>query len=79
MDTKHTKYETNPIAALIFTTLLAGLAAAAAEPQTPLTKHQPSTTGLAWLTDLPSAQARAKADKIRPALFSWLGLVPDLC
>ena len=51
----------NPIAGLIFTTLLAGIAAAAAEPQTPLTKHQPSTTGLAWLTDLPSAQARAKA------------------
>ena len=43
----------NPIAALIFTTLLAGIAAAAADPQTPLAAHQSSTTGLTWLTDLP--------------------------
>ena len=58
-----------PIAALIFTTLLAGMAAAAADPQTPLTAHQSSTTGLTWLTDLPSAQARAKAEKKSVLLF----------
>jgi rhodanese-related sulfurtransferase/thioredoxin-related protein len=58
----------NPIAALIFTTLLAGIAAAAADLQTPLTA-QLSKTGLTWLTDLPSAQARAKAEKKSVLLF----------
>ena len=58
----------SPIAALIFTTLLAGMAAVAADPQTPLTA-QPSKTGLTWLTDLPSAQARAKAEKKSVLLF----------
>jgi rhodanese-related sulfurtransferase/thioredoxin-related protein len=64
-----TKMKHRPIAALIFTTLLAGMAAAAADPQTPLTAHQSSTTGLTWLTDLPSAQARAKAEKKSVLLF----------
>jgi rhodanese-related sulfurtransferase/thiol-disulfide isomerase/thioredoxin len=58
----------SPIAALIFTTLLAGMAAVAADPQTPLTA-QPSKTGLTWLTDLPAAQARAKAEKKSVLLF----------
>jgi rhodanese-related sulfurtransferase len=58
----------NPITALIFTTLLAGMAAAAADPQTPLAT-QPSKTGLTWLTDLPSAQAGAKAEKKSVLLF----------
>ena len=58
-----------PITALIFTTLLAGMAAAAAEPQTPLTAHQTPAAGLTWLTDLPSAQARAKAEKKSVLLF----------
>jgi len=57
-----------PIIALIFTTLLAGMAAAAADPQTPLATQSPAT-GLTWLTDLPSAQARAKADKKSVLLF----------
>jgi thiol:disulfide interchange protein len=59
----------SPIPALIFTTLLAGMAAAAAEPQTPLTAHQSSTTGLTWLTNLQSAQTRAKAEKKSVLLF----------
>ena len=58
----------NPITALIFTTLLAGMGAAAADPQTPLAT-QPPATGLNWLTDLPSAQARAKAEKKSVLLF----------
>jgi len=58
-----------PITALIFTTLLAGMAAAAAEPQTPLTAHQTPAAGLTWLTDLPSAQARARAEKKSVLLF----------
>jgi rhodanese-related sulfurtransferase/thioredoxin-related protein len=58
----------SPITALIITTLLAGIATAAADPQTPLTA-QPSTTGLIWLTDLPSAQTRAKAEKKSVLLF----------
>jgi rhodanese-related sulfurtransferase/thioredoxin-related protein len=58
----------NPIAALIFTTLLAGTVAAAADSQTTPTA-QPSTTGLTWLTDVPSAQARAKAEKKSVLLF----------
>ncbi len=57
------------ITALIFTTLLAGMAAAAAEPQTPLTAHQTPAAGLTWLTDLPSAQARARAEKKSVLLF----------
>ena len=56
------------IAALIFTTLLAGMAAAAADPQTPLTA-QPPTTGLTWLTNLPAAQAQARAEKKSVLLF----------
>jgi len=59
----------SPIAAFIFTTLLAGIAAAAADPQTPPAAHQFSATGLTWLTDLPSAQARAKAEKKSVLLF----------
>jgi len=59
----------SPIAALIFTILLAGIAAAAADPQAPLTARQSSTTELTWLTDLPSAQARAKAEKKSVLLF----------
>ena len=59
----------SPIAALIFTILLAGIAAAAAGPQAPLTARQSSTTELTWLTDLPSAQARAKAEKKSVLLF----------
>ncbi len=59
----------NPITALIFTTLLASMAAAAADPQTPVTAQQSSTTGLTWLTDLPSAQARARAEKKSVLLF----------
>jgi rhodanese-related sulfurtransferase/thiol-disulfide isomerase/thioredoxin len=59
----------NPIAALIFTTWLAGMAAVAADPQTSATAHQSPTTGLAWLTDLQSAQARAKAEKKSVLLF----------
>jgi protein disulfide-isomerase len=58
----------NPIAALIFTALLAGMAAAAADPQTPTTTRSPAT-GLIWLTDLPSAQARARAEKKSVLLF----------
>jgi rhodanese-related sulfurtransferase/thioredoxin-related protein len=57
-----------PIAALILSTLLAGMAAAAADPQTPLTA-QPPANGLTWLTDLPSAQARAKTEKKSVLLF----------
>jgi len=58
----------NPIAALIFTALLAGMAAAAADPQIPTTTRSPAT-GLIWLTDLPSAQARARAEKKSVLLF----------
>ena len=58
----------SPIAALIFTTLLTGMAAAAADPQT-LLAAQPPATGLTWLTDLQSAQARAKAEKKSVLLF----------
>ncbi len=58
----------SPIAALFFTTVLAGMAAAAADSQTPLAAHQ-SPTGLTWLTDLPSAQTRAKAEKKSVLLF----------
>jgi rhodanese-related sulfurtransferase/thioredoxin-related protein len=58
----------NPIAALIFTTLLAGMVAAAANSPTPLATQSPAT-GLTWLTDLPSAQARAKAEKKSVLLF----------
>jgi phage shock protein E len=57
------------ITALIFTTLLAGIAAASAGPQTPVAAQQSSTTGLTWLTDLPSAQVRAKAEKKSVLLF----------
>ena len=57
------------IVALIFTTLLAGIAAASADPQTPLAAHQSSTTGLTWLTDLQSAQIRAKAERKSVLLF----------
>ena len=57
------------ITALILSTLLAGMAAAAAGPQTPVTAQQSSTTGLTWLTDLPSAQARARAEKKSVLLF----------
>jgi protein disulfide-isomerase len=59
----------NPIAALIFTALLAGPVAAAADPQTSATAHQFPTAGLTWLTDLPSAQARAKAENKSVLLF----------
>ncbi len=59
----------NPITAFIVTTLLAGMTTAAANPQTPLTAHQSSTAGLTWLTDLPSAQTRAKAEKKSVLLF----------
>ena len=59
----------SPIAALIFTTLLAGIAAVSAGPQTPVTAQQSPATGLTWLTDLPSAQTRAKADKKSVLLF----------
>ncbi len=61
----------NPITALILTTLLAGMAATAADPQTPLTPltAQSPATGLTWLTDLPSAQARARAEKKSVLLF----------
>lgn len=58
-----------PIAAFIFTTWLAGIAAASAGSQTPADAHQSSTTKLTWLTDLPSAQARAKAEKKSVLLF----------
>ncbi|MGB7749352.1 MAG: rhodanese-like domain-containing protein [Verrucomicrobiia bacterium] len=60
-----------PITTFIFTTLLAGMAATAADPQTPLTPlpAQSPATGLTWLTDLPSAQARAKAEKKSVLLF----------
>jgi rhodanese-related sulfurtransferase/thioredoxin-related protein len=58
----------NPITALIFTTFLAGLAAATADSQTPTTTRSPAT-GLTWLTDLPSAQARARAEKKSVLLF----------
>jgi rhodanese-related sulfurtransferase/thioredoxin-related protein len=58
----------NPIAALIFTILLAGMVAAAANSPTPLATQSPAT-GLTWLTDLPSAQARAKAEKKSVLLF----------
>ncbi len=57
-----------PITALIFTTLLAGIAAAAADPQTPLATQLP-TAGPTWLTDLPAAQARARAEKKSVLLF----------
>jgi rhodanese-related sulfurtransferase/thioredoxin-related protein len=57
------------IVALIFTTLLAGIAAASADPQTPLAAHQSSPTGLTWLTDLQSAQIRAKAERKSVLLF----------
>jgi rhodanese-related sulfurtransferase len=58
----------HPITALIFTTLLAGMAAAAADPQTPLIAQSPAT-GLTWLTDLPSAQTQARAEKKSVLLF----------
>ena len=58
----------NSITALIFTTLLAGIAAAAADPQTPLATQLP-TAGPTWLTDLPAAQARARAEKKSVLLF----------
>ena len=58
----------NPIAALILTTLLAGITAVAADSPTPLVTQSPAT-GLNWLTDLPSAQARAKAEKKSVLLF----------
>ena len=58
----------NPIAALIFTTLLAAITAVGADSPTPLATQSP-TTGLTWLTDLPSAQARAKAEKKSVLLF----------
>ncbi len=44
------------------------MAAAAADPQTPLATQSPAA-GLTWLTDLPSAQARAKAEKKSVLLF----------
>ena len=59
----------SPIAAFFFTTLLAGIVAAFAGPQTPVTAQQPSATGLIWLTGLPSAQARARAEKKSVLLF----------
>jgi rhodanese-related sulfurtransferase len=46
-----------------------GMAAASADPQTPLTAHQFPTTGLTWLTDLQQAQARAKAEGKSVLLF----------
>ena len=58
----------NPIAALILTTLLAGITAVAADSPTPLATQSPAT-GLTWLTDLPSAQARVKAEKKSVLLF----------
>jgi len=57
-----------PLIAVILSTLLAGMAAAAADPQTPLATQSPAT-GLTWLTDLPTAQARAKAEKKSVLLF----------
>jgi rhodanese-related sulfurtransferase/thioredoxin-related protein len=57
------------ITALIFTTLLAGIATASADPQTPLAAHQSSTTGLTWLTNLQSAQTQAKAERKSVLLF----------
>jgi rhodanese-related sulfurtransferase/thioredoxin-related protein len=58
----------NPITALIFTTLLASITAVAADSPTPLATQSPAT-GLTWLTDLPSAQVRAKAEKKSVLLF----------
>lgn len=45
------------------------MAAASADPQTPLTAHQSPTTGLTWLTDLQQAQTRAQAERKSVLLF----------
>jgi rhodanese-related sulfurtransferase/thiol-disulfide isomerase/thioredoxin len=65
--------KTSPITAFIFATLLAGVAVAA-EGQTPKTTATPtirqsSQTGLTWLTYLPNALARAKAEGKSVLLF----------
>lgn len=57
------------IPAFIFATLLASLAAASADSQTPPAAPTASPSGLVWLTDLPSAQAQAKAEKKSVLLF----------
>jgi len=63
----------SPITTLIITTLLAGVAVAAEiqPPETPATPaaHQSSQTELIWLTDLPNALGRAKAEGKSVLLF----------
>jgi rhodanese-related sulfurtransferase/thioredoxin-related protein len=56
----------SPITALIITSLLAGVSLAAQVRQASLPA---AATGLAWLTDLPQAQARAKAEGKSVFLF----------
>src|SRR5208282_1947089 len=56
----------NRMLQMIFAVLFAGgslsLAAQAVGPSTPATAGQPDSAGLTWFTDLPKAQARAKAE-----------------
>ena len=63
----------SPITALIFATLLAGVAvmADAQTPETPATTtaRQSDQTELIWLTDLPKALVRAKAEGKSVLLF----------
>jgi rhodanese-related sulfurtransferase/thioredoxin-related protein len=65
--------KTSPITALIFATLLAGVAVMvnAQTPETPATTtaRQSNQTELTWLTDLPSALVRAKAEGKSVLLF----------
>ena len=65
--------KTSPITALIFATLLAGVAVAAdaQTPENPATNavRQSNQTELTWLTDLPSARVRAKAEGKSVLLF----------
>ena len=65
--------KTSPITALLFATLLAGVAVAAdaQTPETPATTtaRQSDQTELIWLTDLPKALVRAKAEGKSVLLF----------
>src|ERR1017187_415834 len=65
--------KTSPITALIFATLLAGVAVAAdaQTPEIPATTavRQPNQTELTWLTDLPKSLVRAKAEGKSVLLF----------